>query len=98
MNQFLVGYVSVPTQLAIGNTAGTFPAPSVRIFDLAISSTAGTLTIYAGSDTTGTPVLHLHGARDTYLHSDMGWLFPASKGCWAYATGGTGSVNYIHVF
>jgi hypothetical protein len=83
---------------AIGNTGVVVGASGkpVRVFDVVLSDTAGTITLRNGSTIAAEQYITLP-MGDTYdMHSNVGIRF--TNGCFASATGSTAHVNFMTEF
>jgi hypothetical protein len=84
--------------VAVGNTGVTVGASGkpIRVFDIILSDTAGTITLRNGTTIASELIITLP-MGDTYdMHSNAGIRF--TNGCFASATGSTAHVNYITEF
>jgi len=92
MNIGLTGLVAVAGSSNVGRSG-----KPVRVYDIAVCSSATVVDVYNGTSIAGVPVLKLGidpGLHE--LHSNVGLRF--TNGCFVNATGGTAHINYIEEF
>ena len=79
---------------AIGNTGITVGASGkpIRVFDVVLSDTAGTITLRNGPTIAAEQYVTLPMGGTYDMHSNVGLLF--ANGCFASATGSTAHVNF----
>jgi uncharacterized protein (DUF736 family) len=92
INIGLTGITYIKTQTAVG-TSGR----PIRVFDIALATTAGvgTCGLWNGTSTLGTQYISVHSANP-HFNSNVGLRFP--DGCFAWVAGTSAIVNYIEEF
>ena len=95
----LVSTASVTSAGQIGPTS-SIAGIKIKVFDLAVVTTGGVISLFAGTSSTGVPLLTVWGGVGTananpYIHSEVGYTFEA--GCYARVVGCSGKVNYYTI-
>jgi hypothetical protein len=87
------GLIGISTSDEGKLTRNGFPIV-IRVFDLAVGTTVGSIALYDNTSATGGPLLFACAGTNQNLHSEAGYLFRTA--CYANPlSGGSGSVNFI---
>lgn len=76
---------------AVGTSDGSGKLKPVRVFFVSLvaeAGSSGTVTLYDGNSTSGTPQLRVHALASSQGTEDISWGLPFPSGCYAGTAGG----------